>query len=185
MLRSNPRKFNKQAKLVVITSLPHSKERTFLHQDLQDGGAWTFIFALGVNHLWRERLYPHRLQNSLLPMAHILSLRNSYSISPFSLVRKRGGRRTRIVSKSKIACADSSSKVTDFALYGHRSAARKRVSCVLSTANVIILFRIIEIFNKNLFAFLEITKEEAKTWGHCDESLTYFVTPSPSRWKLG
>lgn len=66
----------------------------------------------------------------------------------------------------------------DIALYGHRSTVRKRVCCVLSTANIIILFQSIEIFKKNLFAFLESTKERVKNWEHCDESPPYFVTPS-------
>ena len=50
--------------------------------------------------------------------------------------------------------------------------------CVLSTANVIILFRVIEIFKENLFAFLENTGDRVKNWECCDESPPYFVTPS-------
>ena len=80
-----------------------------------------------------------------------------------------------------ITCADSSGKGPDFALYGRRNTARKKVSCVLSTANIIILFRTIEIFKKNLFAFLETTKEQAKNWGLSDESSPHFVNPLPHR----
>lgn len=77
-----------------------------------------------------------------------------------------------------ISCADSSGKVPDFALYGRRNTARKKVSCVLSAANVIILFRTIEIFKKNLFAFLETAKEQVKNWGLSGESSPHFVNPS-------
>jgi hypothetical protein len=77
-----------------------------------------------------------------------------------------------------ITCADSSGKGPDFALYGRRNTARKKVSCVLSTANIIILFRTIEIFKKNLFAFLETTKEQVKKWGLSDESSPHFVNLS-------
>ena len=77
-----------------------------------------------------------------------------------------------------ITCADSSGKVPDFALYGRRDAARKKVSCVLSTANVIILSRTIEIFKKNLFAFLETTKEQVKKWELSGESSPHFFNPS-------
>lgn len=77
-----------------------------------------------------------------------------------------------------ITCADSSGKVPDFALYGHRDAARKKVSCVLSTTNVIILFRTIEIFEKNPLASLETTKEQVKNWGLSDESSPHFVNLS-------
>ena len=77
-----------------------------------------------------------------------------------------------------ITCADSSGKVPDFALYGRRNTARKKVSCVLSTANVIILSRTIEIFKKNLFAFLETTKEQVKKWELSGESSPHFVNPS-------
>lgn len=80
-----------------------------------------------------------------------------------------------------ITCADSSGKGPDFALYGRRNTARKKVSCVLSTANVIILSQTIEIFKKNLFAFLETTKEQAKNWGLSDESSPHFVNPLPHR----
>jgi len=75
-------------------------------------------------------------------------------------------------------CADSSGKGPDFALYGRRNTARKKVSCVLSTANVIILSRKIEIFERKLFAFLETTKEQVKNWGLSGESSPHFVNPS-------
>ena len=77
-----------------------------------------------------------------------------------------------------ITCAASSGKVPDFALYGRRDAARKKVSCVLSAANVIILSRTIEIFEKNPLAFLETAKEQAENWGLSDESSPHFFTPS-------
>ena len=77
-----------------------------------------------------------------------------------------------------ITCADSSGKVPDFALYGRRDAARKKVSCVLSAANIIILFRKIEIFEKNPLAFLETTKEQVKNWGLSGESSPHFVNLS-------
>ena len=75
-------------------------------------------------------------------------------------------------------CADSSGKGPDFALYGRRNTARKKVSCVLSTANVIILSRKIEIFEKNPLAFLETTKEQVKNWGLSGESPLILSTPS-------
>lgn len=80
-----------------------------------------------------------------------------------------------------ITCADSSGKVTDFALYGRRNTARKKVSCVLSTANIIILSRTIEIFEKNLFVFLETAKEQVKNWGLSGESSPHFINPLPHR----
>lgn len=80
-----------------------------------------------------------------------------------------------------ITCADSSGKGPDFALYGRRNTARKKVSCVLSTANVIILSRTIEIFKKNLFVFLETEKEQAKNWGLSGESSPHIVNPLPHR----
>ena len=80
-----------------------------------------------------------------------------------------------------ITCADSSGKVPNFALYGRRNTAKKKVSCVLSTANVIILFRTIEIFKKNLFTFLETAKEQVKNWGLSGESSPRFVNPLPHR----
>ena len=80
-----------------------------------------------------------------------------------------------------ITCADSSGKVPDFALYGRRDAARKKVSCVLSAANIIILFRKIEIFEKNPLAFLETAKEQAENWGLSGESSPHFVNPLPHR----
>ena len=100
--------------------------------------------------------------------------------TPFRLVvrEERGDRWGAYVSKSMITCAASSGKVPDFALYGRRNTARKKVSCVLSAANVIILSRKIEIFEKNLFAFLETTKEQVKNWGLSGESSPHFVNPS-------
>lgn len=80
-----------------------------------------------------------------------------------------------------ITCADSSGKVPDFALYGRRNTARKKVSCVLATANIIILSRTIEIFKKNIFAFLETAKEQAENWGLSGESSPHFVNPLPHR----
>jgi hypothetical protein len=77
-----------------------------------------------------------------------------------------------------ITCADSSGKIPDFALYGRRNTARKKVSCVLSTANVIILFRTIEIFEKNPLVFLETTKKQVKNWGLSGEFSPHFVNPS-------
>ena len=85
------------------------------------------------------------------------------------------------VSKSKIMCADSSGKGPDFALYGRRNTARKKVSCVLSTANVIILSRKIEIFERKLFAFLETTKEQVKKLGTFWRILPSFCQPLPHR----
>lgn len=100
--------------------------------------------------------------------------------TPFRLVVRsaRGDRWGAYVSKSMITCADSSGKVPDFALYGRRNTARKKVSCVLSTANIIILSRTIEIFKKNLFAFLETAKEQAENWELSGESSPHFVYPS-------
>ena len=80
-----------------------------------------------------------------------------------------------------ITCVDSSGKGPDFALYGRRDAARKKVSCVLSAANVIILSRTIEIFEKNPLAFLETAKERVKNWGLSGESSPRFVNPLPHR----
>lgn len=80
-----------------------------------------------------------------------------------------------------ITCADSSGEGPDFALYGRRDAARKKVSCVLSAANVIILSRTIEIFKKILFAFLETAKEQVKNWGLSGESSPHFIKPLPHR----
>jgi hypothetical protein len=45
-------------------------------------------------------------------------------------------------------------------------------------ANVIILSRTIEIFKKNLFAFLETAKEQAENWGLSGESSPHFVNLS-------
>ena len=61
--------------------------------------------------------------------------------------------KSRWFSKSKSICADSSGLPRDFALYGRRSAAGKRESCVLSSAKVNFLFGMSVVFARKSFVF--------------------------------
>lgn len=132
---------------------------------------WLWQISLGTSPYFPAE------DSHALACSHNLSLRKYLLHFALSLDRRVGTDGPR-VSKSMITCADSSGKIPDFALYGRRNTARKNVSCVLSTANVIILFRTIEIFEKNPLAFLETTKEQVKNWGLSDEFSPHFVNPS-------
>ena len=103
--------------------------------------------------------------------------------TPFRLeLGRRAGTDGSRMSVSQRSCAPTRrGEGPGFALYGRRNTARKKVSCVLSTANVIILSRKIEIFEKNLFVFLEIAKEQVKNWGTFWRILPSFCQPLPHR----
>ena len=107
-----------------------------------------------------------------------LSLRKYLLHFALSLGRRVGTDGSRMSVSQRSRAPTRRGEGPGFALYGRRNTARKKVSCVLSAANVIILFRTIEIFEKNLFASLETTKEQVKNWGLSRESSPHFVNPS-------
>lgn len=51
-------------------------------------------------------------------------------------------------NKPKIVCVVSSGKARRFALYRHRSAARRREGCVLSSAKIKVFFRMRRVLSK-------------------------------------
>mgnify|MGYP006962023527 FL=1 len=68
--------------------------------------------------------------------------------------------------KSKIACADpQDSSPRNLTLCGRRRATGKGKGCVLSSAKIILLFRIAVFFCEKTFSFFDLAKGETKTRG--------------------
>lgn len=78
-------------------------------------------------------------------------------------------------------CADSSGKGPDFALYGRRNTARKKVSCVLSTANVIIFISKNRDFREEAFRISRNHERTSKKLGTFWRILPSFCQPLPHR----
>ena len=83
--------------------------------------------------------------------------------------------------KSKIVCAvPSGSDPRNLTLCGRRRATGKGKGCVLSSAKIILLFRITAFFCEKTFSFFDLTKGETKTRGLFFRSALCFSHHSPS-----
>lgn len=70
-------------------------------------------------------------------------------------------------------------KHLDFALYGCRSTAGRKESCVLSSAKVRIQFRIVEGFIRKVFRFSRMGRDGIKNSGLSCETPLLFSSSSP------
>ena len=80
---------------------------------------------------------------------------------------------------SKIACADpQDSSPRNLTLCVRRRATGKGKGCVLSSAKISLLFRIVVVFYEKMFSFFDLAKGETKTRGlFLDLSLVSLIAP--------
>ena len=88
--------------------------------------------------------------------------------------------------KSKIVCAvPSGSDPRNLVLCGRRRATGKGKGCVLSSAKIILLFRITALFCEKTFSFFDLSRGETKTRGlFFDPPLVSLIAPPLSQVSL-